>query len=165
MEESSSQSVALQELRALFKMLDISTLEIEALPGRSELQESFVLSVLVDKETSRLLIGQHGLALAAIQYLLHALVRKTLPEASNFSIDINEYWAQKRMLLEKRAKEAVRSALYSGQPVWLSPMSSYERKIAYCILSRYAGVSASSVGQGAERRIIVTPIGSGISRA
>lgn len=157
MENPLFQAVAIKELRALLEKLGISELNIEVRAGRLGLGESFVLSMSVDKEDSRLLIGQHGLTLAALQYLLHALVRRVAPDSSGFSIDINEYWVQKKALLEKDAEEAVQRVLLSGQPVPLRAMSSYERKIVHLIFSHHTKVRAASVGKGEERKIVVSP--------
>lgn len=157
MEESPFQSIVIRELNLLLEKLGISVLETRMRGGNPELQESFVLSVSVDKEDSRLLIGQHGLTLAALQYMLYAVIRKAVPQSPGFSIDINEYWVQKKAFLKKDAEETARKVIRTGGPARLRPMSSYERKMAHFIFSHYREVKAESVGKGEERRIVVSP--------
>ena len=103
------------------------------------------------------LIGQHGVNLAAIQHLVRAIVRRKIGERINVSVDINDYFLDKRSLLEGEAKKAALEARTTGLSVALRPMLPYERKVVHSYLAEEEGIVTESIGQGEGRKIMVSP--------
>lgn len=108
-------------------------------------------------EGQNFLIGQYGMNLAALQHLVRIMARKQIGERLDIVVDINEYFAEKKQLLEKEAKEALDEALQNNISVALRPMLPYERKVVHAFLSLNESVVTESVGSGEERKVMVRP--------
>lgn len=126
---------------------------VEPLPAS---QAGFLCSVRV-AEGQNFLIGQYGMNLAALQHLTRILVRKKLQEKLDIIVDINDYFTEKKQLLEKEAALALEEALQNNISVALRPMLPYERKIVHAFLSLNKSVVTESVGVGEERKVMVRP--------
>lgn len=108
-------------------------------------------------EDQNFLIGKLGMNLAAIQHLVRILARRKTGEMMRVTVDINDYFAGKKKLLEKEAAQALAEALEKNASVALRPMQAHERKVVHAYLAHQAGVLTESVGYGDERRIMVRP--------
>lgn len=109
------------------------------------------------REDQNFLIGQYGVNLAAIQHIVRVLVRKQTGEKLNIAVDVNDYFAGKRSLIEKEAEKAAEEALQNDISVALRPMLPYERKIAHSHLAKNPSVTTESIGKGEERKVLVRP--------
>lgn len=123
-------------------------------PGAVEGQYQCAITIA---EGQNFLIGQYGMNLAALQHLVRIIARKQIGERLDIVVDINEYFAEKKQLLEKEAKEALNEALQNNISVALRPMLPYERKIVHAYLSSNESVETESVGSGEERKVMVRP--------
>lgn len=103
------------------------------------------------------LIGQYGANLAAVQHLVRVMLRKKTEERLNVIVDVNDYFSEKKTLLEKEAGKAAEEALRDNISVALRPMLPYERKIIHSFLFENPKIMTESVGQGDERKIMVSP--------
>lgn len=107
------------------------------------------------------LIGRDGENLKSFQHIISLfLVKKTgdFSFFSNFSFDINNYQKEKEDYLIALAKNTAHKVLETGIPVELGVMSSLERKIIHLTIEQITGVKSESIGEGEERRVIVSPI-------
>lgn len=118
--------------------------------------ESFFCAVSVS-EGQNFLIGQYGMNLAALQHLVRILARKKLGEKFDIVIDINNYFSEKKQLVEKEAAQALEEALQNNISVALRPMLPYERKIVHSFLATNESVATESIGKGDERKVIIRP--------
>lgn len=119
--------------------------------------EGQYLCAITIAEGQNFLIGQYGMNLAALQHLVRIIARKQIGERLDIVVDINDYFAEKKQLLEKEAKEALNEALQNNISVALRPMLPYERKIVHAYLSSNDSVETESVGSGEERKVMVRP--------
>jgi spoIIIJ-associated protein len=106
---------------------------------------------------SRLLIGQRGANLAALQTLIHSVAYRKFPGIERFSIDIDDYRKQREYRLREIAKRASEQVKKSGRPVRLEAMNPYERRIVHAYLSNEYGIDTTSVGKEPNRKIIISP--------
>jgi spoIIIJ-associated protein len=106
---------------------------------------------------SRLLIGQRGANLAALQTLVHSVSYRKFPGIERFSIDIDDYRKQREYRLREIAKRASEQVKKSGKPVRLEAMNPYERRIVHAYLSNEYGIDTTSVGKEPNRKIIIAP--------
>jgi spoIIIJ-associated protein len=113
----------------------------------------FVRITVIDG--SKLLIGQHGVALSALQYIMRSILTKTLKERIDVLVDVNGYWEEKRPLLEREALAAEEEVLRTGHPTILRPMLPYERKVIHTFLIGRKKVATESAGHGEDRKVIV----------
>lgn len=157
-EERNFQEIVDTTIRTLFRELGMEEVEVSVFAGRPGIRESFIFSISVPKSESKILIGQHGVGLSAIQHLLQTMAKQAAGERyETFSIDINDYWKEKYHLLRRDAEEAAHDVVSTGRPVTLRPMFAYERKIVHSVLAQNDKVETESSGHGEERRVTVKP--------
>jgi len=157
-EERNFQETVRSIATELFDRLGVSETELSIFAGRTGIREAFVLGVSVPRTESKLLIGQHGVGLSAIQHLLQTLAKQAAGDRyETFSVDINHYWKDKYRLLCRDAEEAAHEVVSTGRPVQMRPMFAYERKIVHSALAENDRVETESSGHGEERRVTVKP--------
>ncbi|MBN2585540.1 hypothetical protein JXA59_02740 [Patescibacteria group bacterium] len=126
--------------------------EVEASP-----EDDFVM---VDLKTNNdaLFIQPKADPLLALQHLVRLMVRQKFPETSvHLTVNIGDFHQRQRDALTKVAEDAIKQAKQSGAPIYLSPMSSFERRIVHMVVAADADVSSESSGVGAGRRVVVKP--------
>lgn len=119
-------------------------------------EDTLFCSVRVEKD-QHFLIGQYGANLAAVQHIVRALFRKRTGISINIIIDVNDYFLEKKTLLEREAQKAIDEVLMNNISVSLRPMLPYERKIVHAYVSGNERVSTESIGKGNERKVLVRP--------
>jgi spoIIIJ-associated protein len=104
---------------------------------------------------SRLLIGQYGANLAALQMIMNTIALRKYENVERFILDIDDYRKQREYRLRQLAKRALGELKRTGQPVHFEPMNAYERRIVHAYLSTEYGIETESTGKEPNRRIIV----------
>jgi spoIIIJ-associated protein len=117
---------------------------------------SYLCSIEVG-EGQNFLIGQYGMNLAALQHLVRIMARKKIGEKMDIIVDVNDYFLEKKELLEKEALQTLEEALQNNVSVAMRPMLPYERKVVHAFLAQNESVVTESVGIGEERKVIVKP--------
>ncbi|MFA9262331.1 MAG: protein jag [Undibacterium sp.] len=107
------------------------------------------------QDGQNLLIGQHGANVGALLHIVKLAARKSLPKDGVISLDVNHYFEEKKVFLEREAQAAVKEVEASGLPVMLRPMLSFERKLIHHLLSDHPTVMTESVGNGDERKVLI----------
>ena len=102
------------------------------------------------------LIGDDGEVLEALQELTRLAVTRETGERTRLMLDVGGHRAERRAALEKLGTEAVEQAKSSGEPVRLSPMSPFERKVVHDTVAA-AGLRSESEGEEPERFVVVHP--------
>lgn len=106
---------------------------------------------------ARMLIGEHGNNLAALEYLLKRALRKKVGEECKFTLDINDYRMKRLENLKQDVKDAAKEVRLTRKEIPLKPMSSFERRIVHLLLVEYPDITTESIGQGIERRVVIKP--------
>lgn len=104
-----------------------------------------------------LIIGRHGETLVSLQFLLNACLSKELPRDTRVVVDIEHYRDRREESLRGIALRAADRAIRERHPVTLQPMPPSERRIIHLTLQAHRYVSTESTGEGAERRVVVSP--------
>ena len=120
-------------------------------------QENQAIKVKIKTDNPGVLSGFHGKTLSAFQLLLGLMVYRRLGEWQRVIVDVNDYRAEQIERLKKIALNAAQRAKFSGQPVILSPMTPFERRIIHLTLNDFAGVETVSQGEGDQRRVVIRP--------
>jgi len=110
---------------------------------------------IVGGELNRL-VGPDGDVLDALQELTRLAVYRETGERSRLMLDIGGHRADKRTRLEKLAAETVGQVRDSGEPVSLTPMSPFERKVVHDAVAT-AGLQSGSEGEEPRRYVVVRP--------
>ncbi|MCL5006561.1 MAG: hypothetical protein M1153_00210 [Patescibacteria group bacterium] len=71
-------------------------------------------------------------------------------------VDINNYRRERERLIVELAKAAARQAVATKGSVSLPAMNAYERRLVHSELSVRPDVKTESVGEGKERKVIIT---------
>ena len=103
------------------------------------------------------LIGQHGATLDALQELTRLAVQQQTGVRSRLMLDVSGHRKARRAELTKVAEEAAARVIDAGEPVRLSPMNPFERKVVHDVISATDGVTSESEGEEPNRRVVVLP--------
>jgi len=103
------------------------------------------------------LIGRHGHTLDALQELVKATVHHQMDVRCRVVVDVEDYRKRRREMVGRRAQEAARRVLKTGQPERLEPMGAFERKVVHDLVSGMAGLETASEGQEPNRFVVVRP--------
>ena len=102
------------------------------------------------------LVGRDGEVLEALQELTRLAVYRETGERSRLMLDIGGFRANKRTRLEKLAAETVETVKDTNEPISLSPMSPFERKVVHDAVAA-AGLKSESEGEEPRRYVVVLP--------
>lgn len=104
-----------------------------------------------------LLIGHHGDVLDSIQYLTSLAANKGTEEYCRINVDVENYREKRKETLRNLATRMAEKALKYNRSFALEPMSSYERRIIHATVQDIDGVTTYSVGNDAERKVVIAP--------
>lgn len=104
-----------------------------------------------------LLIGKHGDVLDAIQYLSTLAANKDKDDFFRIAVDIEGYREKRAETLRALARKMADRVLKSRRSYTFEPMNAYERRIIHAEVQKIEGVSTHSIGQDADRKIVISP--------
>lgn len=102
------------------------------------------------------LIGHHGDVLDSLQYLATLVANRDLDDFYRISVDVEGYRAKREQTLRSLARRMAQKVLKYKKGFALEPMNAYERHIIHSEVQTIEGVGTYSIGDGAERKIIIT---------
>ena len=102
------------------------------------------------------LVGAEGEVLDALQELTRLAVLRETGERSRLMLDIDGHRATRRSELTRIGTEAARKVAETGEPVKLSAMSPFERKVVHDAVAA-AGLRSESEGEEPNRCVVVLP--------
>lgn len=110
--------------------------------------------------TSGLKIGGHADEILALQHLLRSILRAKHPEAyeaMRIVLDIGGFKERQEAQLTESVEEVVKRVRETGKPMFLPPMSSYERRLVHMMSTGWDDLECESVGEEPRRRIMIKP--------
>jgi spoIIIJ-associated protein len=125
---------------------------------RLEIADETVLRILLRMENPGLYIGHGGEGLFALQHLLRLLLQRKTGERFFVDLDVNDYKEAKITSLRDLAREIADEVALTKKEKELPPMSAYERRIIHLELAGRADVTTESIGEGADRRVMIRPV-------
>jgi len=117
--------------------------------------ERAVVSIIGEGELANL-VGDRGEVLDALQELTRLAVTAETGQRSRLMLDIAGYRARRRTELAELGAQTARGVLADGEPVRLSPMNPFERKVVHDAVAEIDGVTSSSEGEEPRRRVVVS---------
>ena len=118
-------------------------------------KEDNMIAIDVTSEEPRMFIGEKGQTLAEVQHLLKAMLRKRIDEQFYISLDINNYKKNKENYIRELARTTADEVSLLKKEKELPPMPPAERRIVHLELDKREDVITESVGERAERRVVV----------
>lgn len=115
----------------------------------------------VHSKDGKVLIGEGGERLRALNHVVHKIVEREIPaEAGDlkFLIDINDYQKQIIEEIKDLARLSAQRVRYFKKEVEMRPMNAYERRIIHSTLTEYPDIITQSTGEGEERRVVIKPL-------
>ena len=103
---------------------------------------------------SEVLVGRSGEVLDALQELARLAVMTETGKRSRLMLDVAGFRERRRTELQGLATEAIVEVQQSGEPVRLSPMNPFERKIVHDVVAG-AGLFSESEGIEPNRRVVI----------
>lgn len=145
---------------ALEQMLDLLEFPNVVTIARTE-REGDITNIHLDvaAEDVGLLIGRRGETLANLQFLVNACLSGTLGRSTRVIIDVEHYRHRREQSLRGIALRAADRVRRERRPVTLAPMPPNERRIIHLALQTSPYVVTESTGEGAERRVVISPKG------
>lgn len=102
------------------------------------------------------LVGQQGEVLEALQELTRLAVYRETGERSRLMLDVSGHRQRRRAAVTSLAQDAVTQVRASGEPVHMTAMSAFERKVVHDAVAA-AGLHSESEGEEPGRRVVVLP--------
>ncbi len=116
-----------------------------------------VLTGRLRGEDVGLFIGRHGQTIDAVQHLAQRIVFPEGPASVRVVIDANGYRERRAEALRAEADDAADEVLRTGEPVELSPLPPFERRIVHEYLRDRGDVTTHSEGDEPERYLVISP--------
>ena len=111
-----------------------------------------VYNVDLDGEDIKYIIGEKGIALSSLEYLLMSI--EDFRHIKIF-IDSNNYKEKREIILRELANKTAKTVIKTRRKVKLNPMTSRERKIIHEEISKIEGLETVSVGVEPKRYLII----------
>lgn len=122
-----------------------------------DVDESGAYRVSIDTEETGLLIGFHGRTLESFQMIVSMIAGKTLGEWERVYVNVGDYREKREEALMYMAQRTAERAITTGRSVELTHLSAAERRVIHLTLSGDERVTTQSVGEGQDRKLIITP--------
>lgn len=103
------------------------------------------------------LIGRRGDVLDAVQYLATLSANLGNPGYYRVSVDAQGYRARRVETVQGIARRMAEKVLKYHRAFSLDPMSPYERRIVHSECQNIPGVTTHSIGEGVDRRVVISP--------
>lgn len=108
-------------------------------------------------EENAMLIGFHGETLNSLQTVISLILYKKLGVYTPIVLDVGGYREERSEKIRQMAVNAADRARFLVKPVELLPMNSSERRLVHMFVGQLPGVKSESVGEGQDRRVVVSP--------
>ncbi len=141
------------------EILEISTVikEIISLMGlKAEVETTVVnnrIKAVIDGPDNKLIIGQRGETIDAIQYLVRKIISHKYPHKLFFALDVGNYRSRRREELEELALKLAVKVKSSGITETIAAMNPAERRIVHLALQDDREIRSVSMGDGLFKKI------------
>lgn len=121
-------------------------------------EEDYTIYVDIKGNASGILIGYRGETLNSMQTILSTIANRGFNNKIRLILDIENYRQKREKTLEELAEKVSKTVLKTGKSITLEPMSPYERKIIHSKLQDNTKIETHSIGEGDNRRVVISKI-------
>lgn len=114
-------------------------------------------TITINGDNLGILIGRRGDVLDSLQYLATLAANIQKKDFYRVTVDVQGYREKRAETLRGVAKRMSEKVLKYKRSFALEPMSSYERRIIHSACQEIEGVTTRSIGEGADRKIVISP--------
>lgn len=104
-----------------------------------------------------ILIGRRGETLTSLQFVTNLIISRRLRHFARLGVDVESYRLRREESLRGLAQRMAERVHATRQPVALEAMPPHERRIVHMALSESPDVSTHSIGEDAERKVVISP--------
>jgi spoIIIJ-associated protein len=152
--DTHSQETVKKTVEAILRLMGFTNVSILL---RQHTEED-PLTVAISTSDAGVLIGERGANLRAFEYITKLVVRKLIPDAPRFIVDVNNYREERIAELKEYTHTIASRVGREHAEIEMEPMSSYERRVVHTELASRPDITTESRGEGAERRVVVKPL-------
>ena len=122
---------------------------------QTEEDVNYIAVKLIGENLSEL-IGFHGKVFDSVQNILGLIISKdeSLSEY-RLLLEINDYRKEREEYLKEYAQRAADEVKMNQSSLEMPPMKPFERRIVHMVLKSDTDITTESIGEGADRRIVV----------
>ncbi len=143
----------------LSQMLTLAGLKFEITDARYD-QKTEKIRIKFSSEDSSLFTERSGKGIESVQYIVNAILNRTIKPHTLVQIDTASYWDRKEKDISKEVSYAAKEVKNTSQPFRLEPMSNLQRKLVHEIIKNdYPGLRTSSEGNGRWRKVVISQTG------
>lgn len=113
--------------------------------------------VSINGNSLGILIGRRGDVLDSLQYLATLAANIEKKGFYRVTVDVQGYREKRAETLRGVAKRMSEKVLKYKRSFALEPMNAYERRIIHAECQNIEGVTTRSIGEGADRKIVISP--------
>jgi len=139
---------------------------LENILGHLGLEGSFEIEekedgvfISIDAEDPGILIGRNGETLASLQLILNLIASRQMggENQKRVIVDVSSWRKSKEEELAHKAGDWAVKVIETKEPMELLPMPAWQRRIVHMTVEKTAGVKSESIGEGSERRLVISP--------
>ena len=118
--------------------------------------EPLAYNIVGDEDFGRL-IGRQGETLRAFGYLVNLMLGRRLGRPCRVIVDVNGYRQRRADQLAELAETLADEVRATKEPITLEAMPANERRLVHVALADDEDVRTYSIGEGDERRVVISP--------
>ena len=115
------------------------------------------ISLVIEGDTSGLLIGRKGKTLDALQYIENKITNKNADKKIKVIIDSENYRQRRIDSLTQMALKIGNKAKKFKKPFSTSPLNPHDRRIVHLALKNVEKLETRSRGEGLHKRVVIIP--------
>ena len=116
------------------------------------------VSLQLQGPDQKMLTSRNAELLSAIQFLLTRMSRRTWPDAGRIHVSCNGQTRRHDDELVELAKRVADQVSSTGKTKKLQPMNAYERRLIHITVREFSGLTSSSDGSGALKRVRISKV-------
>ena len=140
--------------KTLQRMIELMGLDLKV---EASAQDDGV-SLQLQGPDQKMLTSRNAELLSAIQFLLTRMSRRTWPDAGRIHVSCNGQTRRRDDELVELAKRVADQVSSTGRTKKLQPMNAYERRLIHITVREFAGLTSSSDGSGALKRVRISKV-------
>jgi spoIIIJ-associated protein len=156
-EEDETKETAKEVLETLLRMMNVDATVTVKPTYESSIGEGFVCVIDIAGDDLGELIGRRGNTLGSLQFITNLIASRVLNRRIRILVDVEGYRLRRESSLRTLAERMAKRVEETGRPITLESMPANERRIVHLALSENPSVTTSSIDEGEQRRVVVSP--------
>jgi spoIIIJ-associated protein len=116
------------------------------------------VDLLLKGQDQKSLVAKNADLLGSIQFLLNRMSRRSWPGVGRINVGCPGHARPRDQEIVELARKVAKQVSRTGHTKKLKPMNAYERRIVHLAVREFAGLTSSSDGSGALKRIRISKV-------